>query len=43
METINKRERNEINREKGGEVTFDDLDVRDDLDATANYATKARQ
>ena len=43
LETINKRERNEINREKGGEVTFDDLDVRDDLDATANYATKARQ
>ena len=42
LETINKRERNEINRERGDDVTIDNLDVRDDLDATANYATQAR-
>ena len=43
LETINKRERNEINREKGDDVTFDNLDVRDDLDATANYAGQAHK
>ena len=35
---MNKRERNEISRERGGDRTFDNLDVRDDLDATG-FAT----
>ena len=38
LETINKRERNEISKERG--IQIDDLDVRDDLDATQNYEPK---
>ena len=37
LDRINKRERNEINKEKG--LSIDDLDVREDLDVTQNYST----
>ena len=38
LDRINKRERNEINKEKG--LSIDDLDVREDLDVTQNYSTQ---
>ena len=37
LDRINKRERNEINKEKG--ISLEDLDVREDLDVTQNYST----
>ena len=38
LETINRRERNEISKERGGGVQLEDLDVREDLDVTQNYS-----
>ena len=41
---LNRRERNEINKEKGGgEIRIEDLDVREDLDVTQNYGSQQPQ
>ena len=37
LERINRRERNEISKERGGDIQIEDLDVREDLDVTQNY------
>ena len=41
LDRINKRERNEINKEKG--ISLEDLDVREDLDVTQNYNTQPQK